>query len=255
MKNLKTYHFVVALLLLVWSCKSPSYSIEQTQAKSTRIISTNAAFTPDSGILNIIAPYKARLDSQMNIVVGTADTTLYNTRPNGNLGNFIADIIRFEVSKSIGKDVDFAFTNISGLRIPSIAEGKITKGKLFELMPFDNMIVAAKIDGATLQKVLEKIASKGGEAISGFKMVISTDKKFISATYNGVPIDFEKHYIISTNDFLYNGGDGYTMFGENVLKVYPIAVPIRDMVIDHIKKLSATNVSIKPKADERITLQ
>ncbi len=191
----------------------------------------------------------------MNVVVGHTKVDLIRNRPNGNLNNFIADIIRTETSKKTGIDIDFAFTNISGLRIPFIAKGDIATGKLFELLPFDNMIVAAKIKGATLKQVIEKIASKGGEAISGFKIVISADKKLISANYKNIPIDFSRDYTIATNDFLFNGGDDYTIFGKNVLKVYPVAIPIRDMVINHIKKLTATNVPINPKADERVTVQ
>lgn len=191
----------------------------------------------------------------MNVIVGYTEVDLEKNRPNGNLNNFIADIIRTETSKQTGEDVDFAFTNISGLRLPSISKGNITKGKLFELLPFDNMIITTKISGTTLKQVLQHIASKGGEAISGIEMVISTDRKLLKATYNGVLIDYSKNYIVATNDFLYNGGDGYTMFTENALKVYPITTSIRDMVIHHIIKLTATNVPITPKADERITIQ
>lgn len=255
LKNLATYLLALLLFVGIISCSPKAYTISSTTSSSTRIVSVDSAFTADSGILKLIAPYKVRLDSQMNVVVGTTEVDLIKGRPNGNLNNFITDIIRTEASKKIGEDVDFAFTNISGLRIPSIAKGAITKGKLFELMPFDNMIVAVKVKGETLKRVLEKIASKGGEAISGFKMVISTDRKLKQVIYNDAPVDFEKEYIIATNDFLFNGGDNYTMFSGTVVKQYPMAVPIRDMVINYIEKLAATNVPIKPDADERITVQ
>lgn len=254
LKNFKPYYLVL-LLLFAFACKPTRYNISNTKASNTRIVTTDTAFSADNSILQLIAPYKSRLDSQMNVVVGKAEVDLVKNRPNGNLNNFIADIIRTETSKQIGQDVDFAFTNISGLRIPSISKGDITKGKLFELMPFDNMIIAAKIKGSTLKQILRKIASKGGEAISGFQVVISTHGNFMYATYNDIKIDYNKDYIIATNDFLYNGGDGYTMFGENTLKVYPTTITIRDMVINHIKKLTVTNVAIHPKADERIAVQ
>ncbi|MFX3625836.1 MAG: 5'-nucleotidase C-terminal domain-containing protein [bacterium] len=243
------------LLFIVFGCTSPRHTISESKTLNTRINTNDSSFTADSSIIRLIAPYKSSLDSQMNVVVGYTEVDLIKKRPNGNLNNFIADVIRIETSKKIGKPVDFAFTNISGLRIPSIPKGNITKGKLFELMPFDNMIVAAKINGTTLKQVLQKIASKGGEAISGFEMVISTHGKLIFATYNGIKIDFNKDYIIATNDFLFNGGDNYNMFSKNIIKTYPVAIPIRDMVMNHIKKLSATNTSINPKTDERIAVQ
>lgn len=255
MKNIKSPYYIIVLLLFVGACKSTHYSVNNTKVSTTRIVTTDSSFSVDSTILNIIAPYKSRLDSQMSVVVGYTEANLVKDRPNGNLNNFIADIIRTETSKQIGDDVDFAFTNISGLRIPSISKGNITKGKLFELLPFDNMIIIAKVNGETLKKVLQQIASKGGEAISGFKIIISEENTFMRATYNGALIDYTKDHIIATNDFLYNGGDGYTMFGDNTLKVYPVTTSIRDMVINHIIKLTATNVPINPKADERVTVQ
>lgn len=241
--------------MLLGSCHSKQYSIAQTQTTNTRILATDSVLLPNSGILSIIAPYKAKLDSQMNEVIGCAEVSLINTRPNGTLGNYIADVMKDETSKLIGKDVDFAFTNISGIRMPSLPQGDITKRNVFELLPFDNMVIAAKIKGETLKQVLEKVASKSGEAISGFKMVISTDGKLIAAYYNSTPIDFSKEYILCTNDFLFNGGDGYTMLGENVVETYKVSIPIRNMIMEHIQKLWKTDVPLNPKADERITIQ
>lgn len=243
------------MFLLLVACKPKQYAISTIKATNIRISSADTTVIADSAIIRIVAPYKNSLDSQMYTVIGVSEVNLVKGRPNGNLNNFIADIIRNETTKLIGEDVDFAFTNVSGLRIPSIPKGNITKRQIFELLPFDNMIVAAKVKGETLKQILQKIADKGGEAISGLKMVISTDKKFISATYNSIEIDFKKDYIIATNDFLFNGGDNYTMLGKNVLKIYPTTIPIRDMVINHIEKLTATNMVIKPKADERIAVQ
>lgn len=248
-------HIILLLLVLLGSCRSKQYSIAQTQTTNTRILATDSVLQPDSSILSIIAPYKAKLDSQMNEVIGHAEVPLINTRPNGTLGNYIADVLKDETSKLIGKDVDFAFTNISGIRMPSLPQGDITKRNLFELLPFDNMVIAAKVNGETFKKVLEKIAAKGGEAISGFKMVISTEGKLLTANYNSTPIDFSKEYILCTNDFLFNGGDGYTMLGENVLETYTVSIPIRNMIMEHIQKLWKTDVPLNPKADERITIQ
>lgn len=243
------------MFLAVAGCKPKHYAMGNTQGQNINIIAADSILQPDSGILYIIAPYKAKLDSQMNIVIGRAETQLLNSRPNGTLGNYIADVLKDETSKIIGRDIDFAFTNISGIRMPSIQAGPIVTRNMFELLPFDNMVIAAKINGSTLKQVLEQIAAKGGEAISGFKMVISTDKKLVAAYYNGVPVDYSRDYIICTNDFLFNGGDGYTMLGNNVLEVYTVAIPIRNMVMGHIQKMWKTNVAINPTPDERITIQ
>jgi 2',3'-cyclic-nucleotide 2'-phosphodiesterase (5'-nucleotidase family) len=188
-------------------------------------------------------------------VIGEADTELVNKRPNGNLGNFIADILKDETSKLIKRDVDFAFINIAGMRLPSIPKGAITVGRVYELLPFDNMVIAAEVSGATLKKALEKISSKGGEAISGFELVITKSGTLQEAYYKDAPVDFSRTYIICTNDFLFNGGDDYTMFKEGVVQVFPVSTTIRDMVMQHINNMYKSNVPVKPAGDERIKIQ
>ncbi|MBL0145080.1 MAG: 5'-nucleotidase C-terminal domain-containing protein [Chitinophagaceae bacterium] len=41
--------------------------------------------------------------------------------------------------------------NYGGIRLPAIPAGNITRGKIFELAPFDNIIVLQKISGKTFQ--------------------------------------------------------------------------------------------------------
>jgi 2',3'-cyclic-nucleotide 2'-phosphodiesterase (5'-nucleotidase family) len=244
----------ISVLMGLTGCKTKHYAIDHITPNSSRINTQDTAYHADSSILNIIAPYKARLDSQMNTVIGGAAITLNNTRPNGILGNFIADILKTETARIIKVDIDFAFTNISGMRLPALPQGDITKGKVFELLPFDNMVMAAEVKGETLKKVLEQIASKGGEAIAGFKLVIK-DGKLVDAFIGDVQIDFNRNYVVCTNDFLFNGGDGYTMFKEGVIKEYKIGIPIRNMVMEYIEAYCRTNGPINQQPDERITVQ
>ncbi|HYG14991.1 MAG TPA: 5'-nucleotidase [Bacteroidia bacterium] len=252
MKKL-VYTLFIAVALLA-ACKPKSYATQGVVPNNTRINTVDTAFKPDSNMLRLIAPYKTRLDSQMNVVIGTAEVDLPNTRPNGLLGNFIADILKDETSKAIKRDVDFAFTNISGIRLPSLPKGPVTQGKIFELLPFDNMVVAAEVSGETLKKMLEMIAAKGGEAISGFHLTIK-DKQLVRAIYKGTDVDFNRTYIICTNDFIFNGGDNYLMFKHGVIKQYATNITIRDMVMGYINKLNTSNLAINPAPDERITVQ
>jgi 2',3'-cyclic-nucleotide 2'-phosphodiesterase (5'-nucleotidase family) len=245
---------VIGVLATLTGCKTKHYAINNIAPNSSRINTQDTAYRPDSSILRLIAPYKARLDSQMNTVIGSSAVALNNTRPNGILGNFIADILKTETARIIKTDIDFAFTNISGMRIPALPQGDITKGRVFELLPFDNMVMAAEIKGETLKKVLEQIASKGGEAIAGFKLVIK-DGKLVDAYINNVSVDFGRSYVVCTNDFLFNGGDGYTMFTEGIIKEYKIGIPIRNMVMDYIEAYCKTNGPINQQPDERITIQ
>lgn len=248
--------FIAVSSTVLWftACQNRQYSIAGSNHRGYSITTTDTVYKPDSGVLRLISPYKLALDSQMNQIIGSTDTDLANTRPNGLLANFIADVMRTEATKLIGENVDFAFSNQSGFRIPSLPKGTITRGKVFELMPFDNKMVIAKINGATMKLIINMIAAKGGEAISGARLVIK-EKQLVSITFNDIMLDSSKTYIICTNDFLFTGGDGYTMFKEGVITLYPTDVLLRDMLISHISTLHKANQPISQTPDERITIQ
>lgn len=60
--------------------------------------------------------------------------------PEGLLGNFVCDLT-FDRARNQAKNTpDFCILNKGGLRTP-VLKGPITRGKLFELMPFENEIV------------------------------------------------------------------------------------------------------------------
>jgi 2',3'-cyclic-nucleotide 2'-phosphodiesterase (5'-nucleotidase family) len=249
------YILPLLLLLTAMGCKPRNYIIQQINPAGKRINTLDSLNRPDSSILALIAPYKLKLDSQMKVIIGSTLVDMPNTRPNGTLGNFIADILKTQTQRIIKTDIDFAFTNISGIRQPMLPAGDITKGKVFEILPFDNMVVAAEVKGETLKKVFEQIAAKGGEAITGFKLTIK-DNKLVEATYNNnIPVDYTKNYVVCTTDFLFTGGDNYTMFKEGVVKEYKTGITIRDMVMDYIYNMCAVNGALNPQPDERITVQ
>jgi 2',3'-cyclic-nucleotide 2'-phosphodiesterase (5'-nucleotidase family) len=77
----------------------------------------------------------------------------------------------------------------------------------------------------------------------------------VRAIYKGTDVDFNRTYIICTNDFIFNGGDNYSMFKQGVITHYPTHITIRDMVMGYITKLKASNLTINPAPDERITVQ
>ena len=68
-------------------------------------------------------------------------------QPEGLLGDFMADAMFTMAQKNYDTNIDAAFVNYGGIRISYVKAGDITKGKIFEMMPFDNIIVLQKIKG------------------------------------------------------------------------------------------------------------
>jgi 2',3'-cyclic-nucleotide 2'-phosphodiesterase (5'-nucleotidase family) len=180
----------------------------------------------------------------MNVVITTSDEELIKDKPNGTLNNFCADIM-LQIGKRYDNDASICIINYGGIRLNSIPKGNITKGKIYELMPFDNMIVIQKINGNDLIDILNYIASQGGWPIAGISMEIKNSKSQ-SILVNGYPIDNNKIYTMVISDYLANGGDNL-----NILKKIPqtnTGLIMREAFIEELQKIK----TIYPNKEKRI---
>src|SRR4030095_880494 len=73
----------------------------------------------------------------------------------GTLGNFVTDGIRAQAKAKLGKPVALAITNAGGLRKNEIAPGEMRASDIFELLPFENALVAVDVTGAQLARLLQ----------------------------------------------------------------------------------------------------
>jgi len=62
----------------------------------------------------------------------------------------MADAIKTMAEMKFQKKIDAAFVNFGGIR-SYLPKGDVTVGKIFELMPFDNLVVLQEIKGDKLK--------------------------------------------------------------------------------------------------------
>ena len=249
MKNLFRISLLLFILVLQ-NCSGPFY-LKETRTSQTRI-KQDSLQSVDSTIVKMIAPYKLKLDAQMNEVLNISDVELVKDRPEGTLCNFAADAVLNYGNRTYEKPVDFCVLNYGGLRLPSIQKGNITLGKIYELMPFDNMVEVVEIDGASCKQLLDVIAKNGGWPVSGVKFKINqsiAEDIFIK----GQPFDINKTYTLVTSDYLVNGGDGLQML-KNLSKKTSLNYKIRDAIIEYVREQKNNNQNINTQKDGRITV-
>ncbi len=123
-------------------------------------------FIPDEEIGEMIAEQVAIAEEGMDEVVGYAGVYLSRTNVDAQslIGNTIVDAMRTEVG------ADFAFLNLGGVRA-DIKAGPVTYRDIFQVMPFDNMIVSFRCNGEFLRRIIETRVegSRHGLIISGGK--------------------------------------------------------------------------------------
>ncbi len=240
---------IILGLLTVFSGCSRVYHIAKEDPQTIRINEKIAASPSDSEVESLIAPYKAQLDQQMSQVIGQSAMELLKEKPESTLGNWVADAILDYAIRHTGKDLDLAMSNYGGLRIPSLPAGEINKGKIYELMPFDNYLVVLSLKGDVLMRLFERIADYGGWPISRGVQLSIRDSLVHEVTLHGLPIYNQKIYTIVISDYVANGGDRCDFLEDQPrenLEVY-----FRDALIDQVMWLEKNGKQIEATIEGR----
>lgn len=196
-------------------------------------------------LLNTL-PYKQKLDLEMKQVIAYCDSNLTKDVNDVSLGNFacrtVEDYVRINRNEIAGKHI--VILNRGGLR-NNIPMGEITKGHIFELMPFDNEIVVLKITGEKLMDCIRSII-KDKKLISRNLSFTVKDNEASDIKIWGFPFNIKENYYIVTTDYLAMGGDNCFFFGK------PIAyettkIKLRDVMIDYCVMLTKINKHIIPE--------
>jgi 2',3'-cyclic-nucleotide 2'-phosphodiesterase (5'-nucleotidase family)/predicted AlkP superfamily phosphohydrolase/phosphomutase len=185
------------------------------------------------------------------------------------MGNMVADAMRLKYP-----GVDAAYTNSGGLRQdinctpPSAGEQacEITWGEMFAVLPFGNRTVILTLTGAQLEQAFlngfspfcnPAIATGRFPQISGLKATFACNGTAPVVTgmwktpqgINGpaIPIGPADTVRFVTNDFMYTGGDGYTIFSQGTNVLQP-GDDLLQVAIDYV----AANSPVGPVVEGRI---
>lgn len=197
--------------------------------------------------MQLLKPYHDSVERSMSEVLGTTAAALDKMQPSGSLGNFMADAVLAMAAKNFNTNVDFAIVNYGGIRSTQLAKGTVTRGKVFELMPFDNLMVLQKLSAQQVQQLFDYIAARGGWPIAGASFVIK-DKKATNILVGGKPLEANKEYTLANSDYVANGGDN-----ADFLKPIPqinSGYLIRDALIAYVRSLKTP---IEANGENRIT--
>jgi 2',3'-cyclic-nucleotide 2'-phosphodiesterase (5'-nucleotidase family) len=244
--------FLSFLPVLLIACRSAK-NITGTSTTSTpsyKEYKIDSSYKQKPAVVRFIQPYSAEVYKQMNAVIGETETPLFRKTPEGTLGNFVADAMLQRAISSYNKTIDASFANSGGLRLDDIAKGPIALGKIYELMPFDNIIVLISLKGTELLQLLDFIAAKKGWPVSGIKMQIK-DGKSIHQTVNGKPINPSAVYTIATTDYTANGNEGADFL--KAFKQENNGYLLREALIDYVKDATKQGRKITASIENRIT--
>ncbi len=254
MTNLTKYIALSGVLIFILiACNK---SLQTTKTTSNNLKVGNAAQTAPFAD-SIIRPYRNKMKASMDEVLNETLVDLEVGVPEGLLGNFVSDLT-FDRARDEAKNTpDFCILNNGGLRT-SVMKGPITRGKLFELMPFENEIVIVEISSDKMldlieyvrKKSLESNSRKAGVPVSNFRVQLSNGN-VTNIMINNRQYDKTKSYKVVTTDYLANGGDNMNFFLEPI-NTEKTGLKLRDIIIEHVITLKKRNIAVNLALDGRI---
>jgi 2',3'-cyclic-nucleotide 2'-phosphodiesterase (5'-nucleotidase family)/predicted AlkP superfamily phosphohydrolase/phosphomutase len=196
----------------------------------------------DPATTSLLARYKTFADPIANTVIGeiTGDIRSSRDTPSGQnaageqpMGDVIADAMlaateaedfgaaRFALMNAGGVRAGLLFDQISGGEQP----GEVTYGEAFTVQPFGNSLVVKTCTGQQIYDVLEQQFNNpapGSNRIMlpsanfTYEWNSTTTPKVVdgSVKIDGVAVDKAASYRVAMNNFVAEGGDGFTVFTQ-----------------------------------------
>ncbi|MDL2229102.1 5'-nucleotidase C-terminal domain-containing protein [Treponema sp. OttesenSCG-928-L16] len=230
--------------------------------KPVRINTKDAVtYKADPDVNALLAPYVAKAEASLKEVVGEAgELFVFGDRLTRKietaLGDMICDANVWYFENVYNQKVDFAFHNGGNIRA-ELPKGPITRERILTILPFENFLYIVSMKGSDVTKLFEFIASipqgNGGwtQVSAGARYTIDYTGgtgKLKDLTIGGAPVDPNKMYRFSTNSYLLEGGDGYTVLAA-AQDPFNTSLLLEYVVCEYIK---AQGAPIMPKLDGRI---
>ena len=225
---------IISIAAFLLTACSVQYNL-QSHTETSFDVSAEA----DSASLSIIAPYKAGIDSIINEVLCISKIEMTKGKPESLLGNFVTDLCLHQYSDI----ADICVMNNGGLR-STLTKGKITRGDIYTLMPFENELIILELDRESYLELLQYITKRGGEPFSGIKIIMDENGVILSQS-----LDLSNNKVkVLTSDYLANGGDKMSFFTGKKQEL--VGVKVRDAIINHC----LANDTIASKLDNRLSI-
>ncbi|XP_035772784.1 protein 5NUC-like [Anopheles albimanus] len=199
----------------------------------------NGTVERDSDILQLLELYRPGildLDEKIGHTYAFLDSSRCRFEE-CNIGNMVADslVVTYAANRETNgdqywTDAAIGFIQGGGIRA-SLNPGPITKKDLKTVLPFGNAMVVTEVSGATIRQMLEHSVARY-DGVSGYgeflqmagvhvqydlsrpslERVVRVDVRCAKCTIPSYgPLDDTASYRILLSQFLYEGGDGYTM--------------------------------------------
>ncbi|MCW7555188.1 bifunctional UDP-sugar hydrolase/5'-nucleotidase UshA [Endozoicomonas gorgoniicola] len=208
----------------------------------------------DPDVLKVLQVYQDKASKLLLKKVGSLDKAMsgargiVRSRP-AAIGVLIA---RAQMEKT---KADLGVINGGGIRT-GLPAGNITEKDILSVQPFGNLVCFVEMNGSELRNFVEAIASiepgNGGFAhfTDNVRLTISGGEKLTRLEINGKPVQKDKTYRLSINEFSASGGDKWPEIDNNPTFIntgYTDALVLKEYIQKHSP---LKQMNFEPKAGD-----
>ena len=201
-----------------------------------------APVTPDADVERVLAPALEAVKALRAQPIGVVlETPIHRALPASPLGNLVTDAVLAAVP---GADISVGNSG-GGLRA-DLPAGPLTYGSVFEVLPFDNVLVNVRLTGRELRQVFSASILQGrrGLGFSGIRVEARCEAGALAVTMtrpSGTVIADGDAVLLVTSDFLATGGDGILtpIMPAGGFPVDTSAPLIRDAIVEYLRRPGA----------------
>jgi len=230
---------IIGLCFLLTGC-AYFYSTPEEEAP------TSAYPAPDPDTEQQLDGYRDSLEKSMGKKVATVRDTLRFGKPESALNNIVADALRFQAASKLRQFVHVGIIGEESFNLYFVP-GIITRGDVYEFIPYDNDLVVLTMDGHKLMELIKQVAKLGGAPISGVRFRIDNEGNPNSVLVNAEVVDLNAEYLVATTSWAANGGDKFPALW-NVSNRIDLDLSIQEVYVNHFSNL----IELTASTDGRI---
>lgn len=251
-------NYVTAIDIAV-SVKGEGAARQVSWTPTFRVNDSRAA-TPDADVAAIIKGYEGEGSKELDVDIATlaapldSRTGVIRTQETA-IGNLIADAIRSATGAQL------AITNAGGIRANKqyAAGQKLTRRDVLSELPFGNATVMVEITGKDVKDAIENGLRDAPQGAGRFPVVsgltFEADLKqpqgsrVGAVTVDGKPIDPAGKYTVASNNFMLEGGDGYTALsrGRTLIGLTDGKLMANEVMV-YVRKLGTVDARVEGRA-------
>ncbi len=217
----------------------------------------DASVPEDAAVEKMLSSYSEKVKA-LSVVIGRLEGELNKSGVGtGSLGNFVTNAMMAQARVKLGKPVVLTIMNSGGLRKNEISPGQLRASDIFELLPFENALIAIDVTGQQLSKLLQ-IATRDAQAGARIQFRWNAQNraeflsgKLVDESGREQEIAPEKAYTIVTIDYLLKLGSGAYAILQEAKNTMPLNITLRDAVMEYVKAETGAGRSIRSRLDGR----